>query len=105
MNNLTIPLVLTLLLSGCAWVTPTTRGQAIAYLQPNQVQSCQKLGRVSVETVSKVVLLSRDAKTVQNELITMAKNEAVVLKADTIAAETEIDEGRQTFGAYRCRTY
>jgi uncharacterized protein YfaA (DUF2138 family) len=95
--------MVTALLGGCAWVTPTTRGQAIAYLQPEQVQSCQKIGRVSVETVNKVVLLSRDAKTVQNELITMAKNEAVVLKADTIAPETEIKDGRQSFLAYRCR--
>jgi hypothetical protein len=40
---------------------------------------------------------------VQNELITMAKNEAVVLKADSIAPESEVKDGRQTFLAYRCR--
>jgi hypothetical protein len=103
MKALCTSLAISALLAGCAWVTPTTRGQAIAYLQPEQVQSCQKLGRVSVETVNKVVLLSRNAKTVQNELITMAKNEAVVIKADTIAPETEITDGRQSFLAYRCR--
>ncbi|HRH76624.1 MAG TPA: DUF4156 domain-containing protein [Cellvibrionaceae bacterium] len=96
-------LMLSALLTSCAWVTPTTRGQAIAYLQPAQVQSCQKLGRVSVETVNKVALMQRDAVKVQNELITMAKNEAVVLKADTIAPESEVTDGRQTFLAYKCR--
>lgn len=103
MKALLASLTLSALLSGCAWVTPTTRGQAIAYLPAEQVQNCQKLGRVSVETVNKVVLLSRDPKIVQNELITMAKNEAVVLKADTISQESEIKDGRQSFLAYRCR--
>lgn len=103
MKSLFVTLTLTTLIAGCQWVTPTTRGQAIAYLQPDQVQSCQKIGRVSVETVNKVVLLSRDAKVVQNELITMAKNEAVILKADTITAESEIKDGKQSFLAYRCR--
>ncbi len=103
MKTLCSCLMISALLTSCAWVTPTTRGQAIAYLQPNQVQSCQKLGRVSVETVHKVALMKRDEKKVQNELITMAKNEAVVLKADTIAPESEITDGRQTFLGYRCR--
>ncbi|MEY4591095.1 MAG: hypothetical protein RL497_3171 [Pseudomonadota bacterium] len=103
MKALGTTLVLCVFITGCAWVTPTTRGQAIAYLQPEQVQSCRKIGRVSVETVNKVILLSRDAKTVQNELITMAKNEAVILKADTIAPESEITDGKQSFLAYRCR--
>lgn len=103
MKTLLVTLTLSTLVAGCQWVTPTTRGQAIAYLQPDQVQSCQKIGRVSVETVNKVVLLSRDAKVVQNELITMAKNEAVILKADTITPESEIKDGKQSFLAYRCR--
>jgi hypothetical protein len=103
MKALLLPLALSTLVASCAWVTPTTRGQAIAYLQPEQVQSCQKLGRVSVETVHKVALLPRDPKVVQNELITMAKNEAVVLKADTIVAESEIKDGKQSYLGYRCR--
>lgn len=90
------------LMVGCSMVKPTSRSQAIAYLQPDDVQNCRKVGSASVETVSRV-LLSRDPKNVQNELITLAKNEAVILKGDAVVAETDIVNGKQEFGVYRCR--
>lgn len=102
MKSIALLLGTAALCSACAMVKPTTRSQAVAYLQPNQVQACRKLGMASVETVSKI-LLSRDPKNVQNELITLAKNEAAILKGDSVVAETEIDKGKQDFGIYKCR--
>lgn len=103
MSKLFILLAAGVVCTACNVVKPTTRSQAVAYIPANEAQGCQKLGTATVETVSKV-LLSRNPKTVQNELITLAKNEAVILKGDSVVAETEINNGKQEFGVYRCRS-
>jgi predicted dinucleotide-utilizing enzyme len=103
MKSLVISISLLVTLSACSWVKPTTRSQAIAYVAPAQIGGCQKVGSVAVETVGKVALMQRDPVTVKNELITLAKNEAVILKGDTIADLTSVKDGKQEFGVYRCR--
>ncbi len=98
-----MPLLAAVSLSACTWVKPTTRSQAIAYVPAEAAASCQKLGTVSVETLNKVALMSRDPVTIKNELITLAKNEAVILKGDTISDLTPIKDGKQDFTVARCR--
>lgn len=102
MKNIMFSFSLMAVVAGCTFVKPTSRSQAIAYLEPAEVQNCQKVGSATVETVGRVIL-SRDPKNVQNELITLAKNEAAILKGDSVVAETDIVNGKQDFGVYRCR--
>jgi hypothetical protein len=39
---------------------------------------------------------------VAEELATLARNEGALLGGDTVAAESPVAEGRQTFGVYQC---
>ena len=44
----------------------------------------------------------RDAGKVKTELETLARNEAIKLKGDTVVPVTEIKDGEQTFKVYQC---
>ncbi len=89
-------------LAACAWVSPSQESQYIALIKPAAAGSCQKLGDTRVKTVAKV-LLSRSSEKVSNELIILAKKEAVVMGGDSIAAAGAIIDGEQVFGVYDCR--
>lgn len=96
-------LSVTLLLSGCAWVKPSLDSQQVVYQPAEAVGQCRKLGVARVKTLSKFVFVPRNTDLIRNELITLAKNEAVVMRGDTVAADGPVSEGAQAFGVYRCR--
>lgn len=93
----------TILLSGCAWVKPSLDSQQVIYQPIEAVSQCRKMGVARVKTLSKVVIVPRSADLVRNELITLAKNEAVIMRGDTVAADGPVQDGAQAFGVYRCR--
>ncbi|MGI9569293.1 MAG: DUF4156 domain-containing protein, partial [Desulfobulbia bacterium] len=69
----------------------------------DRVNDCEKLGDLSTYTKAKVAGVNRKAKIVQQELETLARNEASEMGADTIVVASEISDGRQSFLAYRCQ--
>lgn len=89
-------------LAACAWVSPSQESQYVSLIKTDAVSSCKKLGDTRVKTVAKV-LLSRSSEKISNELITLAKKEAVVMGGDSIAASGSIIDGEQVFGVYDCR--
>lgn len=89
-------------LGACTFVKPSVESQKVALREAHQVDGCTKKGTSVSKTVQKVGFLSRGSKKVTTELVTLAKNEAVVLGGDTIVAESDINKGEQTFGVYRC---
>jgi len=55
-----------------------------------------------VSVRSDVASFKRDAEKIKTELETLARNEAIRLKGDTLVAATEIQDGEQTFKVYKC---
>lgn len=66
------------------------------------VESCKNLGKVNTKVESKVVVFNRDAEKVAGELADLARNEAALMRGDTIVPISEIIEGRRSFGVYQC---
>lgn len=91
-----------LLLCSCTWVQLTGEGQTVSVRQARDVAACQRLGRTQSQTTKSVLLIDRNRDKLSQELITLARNEAGSLGGNAIAAESEIVDGRQTFGVYRC---
>ena len=89
--------------AACSWVRPTTPSHEVLLLTEDRVSDCQKLGSTTVKTLSKVVVVSRSDDKMHNELVTLAKNEAVVMGGDTVAPLSPADGGQQVFGVYDCR--
>lgn len=91
-----------MLLASCTWVQLTSEGQSVSVRQADDVAACQRLGRTQSQTTKSVLLIDRNRDKLSQELITLARNEAGSLGGNTIAAESGIAEGRQSFGVYRC---
>ncbi len=90
-------------LAGCAWVSLNPGGERVRVLQPEEVTVCQKLGRTTASTNTTVLgFIGRSYPTVAEEVQYLARNEAANMGGDSVAPEGGIENGRQTFGVYRC---
>ncbi|PTN09417.1 uncharacterized protein DUF4156 [Nitrosomonas aestuarii] len=94
--------LLLLILSSCAWVKVSPKGEGVRLVQSTRtIESCKKLGNVNAKVVGKVVF-DRDAEKVAGELAALARNEAALIGGDTIIPISEISDGRRTFAVYQC---
>lgn len=89
-------------ISACTWVKPEGKADAIALVKPAHVAECKKLGSVYSNTHHRILGLNRGKQKVSDELLTLAKNEAHSMGADTLVADTGPDNGEQRFTAYKC---
>ena len=97
--------LLTLLLTACGnWVQLTPEGGRVELSgDATQISNCIRAGRASVKTLDQVIGIERGGQRLQDELLTLARNEAADLGGDTIIPESVITEGVQIFGIYKCR--
>ncbi|WP_185236255.1 DUF4156 domain-containing protein [Teredinibacter franksiae] len=104
-NNILGPvLVSVFLFSACTWVKPEAGTEAVALVKPEVVQDCKRLGKSTVGVKNKVGFINRKDTKVWEELLTLARNEALSMQADTLVAEgTVSEEGKQAFSLYKCR--
>jgi len=96
---------LSALMLGCGasnWVQLTTPAQQVSLASPVQVSNCTRIGTSTVNALAKVAFLQRGSQNLQEELVTLARNEAADMGGNRVVAESTITEGRQTFGVFRC---
>jgi hypothetical protein len=91
------------LLTGCAveWLKLTPQGENVAILQQSEVTNCTPNGSTTVHVVSKVII-NREPDKVQQEVRTLARNNAAD-RGDAIVATGPVVNGEQTYNIYRCR--
>jgi hypothetical protein len=93
---------MTTLAAGCALVELTPAGAGVRLATADAVASCQSLGKVTASVMDKVTFVPRDADAVADDLKITARNAAAGMGADSIVPASKIEEGKQTFEAYRC---
>ena len=102
MKKIVVVVCVGFILSSCTWVRVTSQGEGVRLVQSvRAVEQCKKLGKVSTKVESKVVF-SRDSEKVAGELEDLARNEAALMRGDTIVPISEINDGRRSFGVYQC---
>lgn len=90
-------------LHACTWVKSTPEGTNVVVSDSAGISNCVRKGEVTSSLKSRVGAFERKASKVAGELETLARNEAAQMGGDTIVAESDIKDGRQTFGVYQCR--
>ncbi len=91
-----------LVLSSCTWVKVTPNGESVRLVQSAKaVEPCKRIGKVNTKVVSEVVF-NRDPEKVASELADLARNEAALMRGDTIVPASEIIDGRRSFDVYQC---
>lgn len=103
MLRLTIASVFILTLAACSsWVQLTAAGQQVEIRSISQVSSCERIGRASSSTMDRLLLIERSSERQQDELFTLARNEAGDMGGNVIVAVNEVTDGQQRFDVYRC---
>ena len=94
-------LIMTLFLTGCSFVQLSDGGRGVIQAGAGDVANCQAVGVVSATTQSRVVL-ERGTEKIAEELIVLARNQAADLGANAVVPIGPVDNGAQSFRAYRC---
>jgi hypothetical protein len=90
------------LAGGCSWVSLTPGGEKVRVLEPEEVGTCRLLGKTTATTSAAVAGIGRSFPKVLEELERLARNSAADMGGDTIVPEGRVEDGRRTFGVYRC---
>ena len=91
-----------LLLSACTWVQLSNAGEMVEIRTASQVAGCDRLGQASSTTMDRLILVDRSSERQQQELFTLARNEAASMGGNAIVAATDVTNGRQRFDVYNC---
>ena len=92
-----------ILLTSCNnWVQLLPEGAEVSLKTPTDVSTCRRIGTTSAQTLSKLIVVERGAERLQNELLTLARNQAGRMNANAIVPQSLIEEGKQRFGVYSC---
>ena len=103
MNRIILFSSLLVIVSSCnRWGQVTSEGEAVRLASGNETANCQRVGSAQAQTLSRLVVVERGGERLQDELIRLARNEAGDLGGNVIVPESVIEEGRQSFGVYRC---
>ena len=103
MRNIISLGLLLLVLSACTWVELAPEAENVRIVEAVHVANCKLVGTTTVTVKADVASFKRDAEKIKSELETLARNEAIRLKGDTLVAATDIQEGEQTFNVYKCK--
>lgn len=103
-NTLLCAAALATLLAACSsnWVQISPEGQRVSAVTAADVTACSRVGVANVNAVDSIAFVNRGARTLQQELVTLARNEAGRMGGNRVTPESTIEDGRQTFGVYRC---
>ena len=89
-------------LSACTWVHMAPGAKEVRVVN-GQPAGCEKRGEVEVSVKDSVAFYDRNPLRVQEELETLARNEAPGLGADTVQPLAPPHDGGQRFAAWKCR--
>lgn len=102
MKNALLTAALALTLSACTWVQLTSEGEGVRLAGARLVENCDRIGSATARTLGEIVTVERGGGKLQNELLTLARNEAGRMGGNTIVPESLINDGQQAFGVYNC---
>ena len=93
-----------LALGACSssWVQVTPEGQGVRVATTQDIASCTRVGTANVNAMDNIGFVQRGAARLQEELISLARNEGGRLGGNRVVPESTIEDGRQTFGVFRC---
>ncbi|MFK7865585.1 MAG: DUF4156 domain-containing protein [Pseudohongiellaceae bacterium] len=99
---LSVGIALLALTSCSSWVQLTAEGESVLLLPESGVASCTRIGGTRSSTLNKILFTERNKLRLEEELATLARNEAGSMGGNAISVESPISDGTQRFGVYRC---
>ena len=91
-----------LLVTGCAKYVDIRDGSDEILVVTKKPVGCVSKGTVDVTALSEFAYVERSKKNINRDLLQLAKNSAIKVKANTIIKTKSPKPGEATFSMYRC---
>ncbi len=101
-RNAILAAAMTAVLGGCSFVTIDPAAEDVLVLEAERTKDCERLGQTRVSVATSVGFIKRGQPAIRDNLETLARNSAAEMGGDTITAETEVSDGKRTFGIFDC---
>lgn len=88
--------------AGCTYVKLDPAAEDIENLSKERVQKCERLGQTRVSVAQNVGFIARGDRAIRNDLEILARNSAAEMGGDTITPESEIQNGKRSYGVFNC---
>jgi hypothetical protein len=96
-----LPLIVSLAV-GCSWVPLSEEGEKVMVTSPDEVITCERVGRTKAAVLRKVWFVPRRQSAVARELATLARNEGAKLGGNTVTPLGQEVDGKRTYAVYVC---
>jgi hypothetical protein len=101
-NSLLITLSF-LLVTGCAKYVDIKDGSNQILVLTKKPTNCLSKGTVDVSVLAEIAYIERSEEYINKDLVQLAKNSAVSVKANTIIKIKSLTPGEATFSMYKCK--
>lgn len=101
-KTITMGILAVLSLSACTWVKPTEGGAQVVVAEPFNARDCAAVSTITTSVKHTIGSMQRKPEKVEQELTTLARNEAAIRGGDTIVPQGEVQDGARTFEVFRC---
>ena len=91
-----------ILISGCAKYVDIKDGSDTILLVKAEPTDCISKGTVDVSVLAEFAYVERSKEDINRDLLQLAKNSAVSVKANTIFKSKSPEPGKATFSMFRC---
>lgn len=107
-KNLMNTLALALLaagLSGCAssMIGERVGADQVVLAKDSEVAKCKSLGRSTLSVLSSLGPITRSAEAVEENLLQMARNEAIDKGGDTVVKGNSLEYGKRSYEVFKCK--
>lgn len=105
-KKLLAPLALSvLLLGGCSstMIGERVGADQVILADATQVSKCKSLGRTTLSVLSSLGPITRSAEAVEDNLLQMARNEAVDKGGDTVVKGASMEYGKRSYEIFKCK--
>tara|TARA_B100001142_G_C13951188_1_gene507183 strand:- start:220 stop:561 length:342 start_codon:yes stop_codon:yes gene_type:complete len=92
-----------LTITGCAKFVDVKDGSDKILLVKLEPKNCVSKGTVDVSVLSEIAYVERSEEAINRDLLQLAKNSAVSVKANTIMKSKSPEPGKATFSMYKCK--
>ena len=90
------------LLTSCSWVDISEQGKMVQVKTAEEVVNCKRVANTTASLKTDIMGVDRNKEKVKAEMETLARNAAPQYGGNAVVPESEIENGKQTFGVYQC---
>ncbi|MDP3699333.1 MAG: DUF4156 domain-containing protein [Hylemonella sp.] len=92
-------------LSGCAskLIGERIGADQVVLAKESEVANCKSLGRSTLSVLSTLGPITRSAEAVEDNLLQMARNEAIDKGGDTVVKGNSLEYGKRSFEVFKCK--